>query len=133
MISFSQNNFALEEIKISEQIWMKHNLNVAHFKNGEPIEQAETKAEWKKLNEEKEAKRKIVEWNRLKFFEKFLKQNDFGEDFFKKESENFKKLMENFTDKDDWFKEIYEVRVKDILNPVKDINETQDIGQMING
>ena len=41
--------------------------------------------------------------------------------------------MENFTDKDDWFKEIYEVRVKDILNPVKDINETQDIGQMING
>ena len=30
--------------------------------------------------------------------------------------------MENFTDKDDWFKEIYDVRVKDILNPVKDIN-----------
>ena len=54
-ISFSQNNFALEEIKISEQIWMKHNLNVAHFKNGEPIEQAETKAEWKKLNEEKKS------------------------------------------------------------------------------
>ena len=51
----------------------------------------------------------------------------------KKESENFKKLIENFTDKDDWFKEIYEVRVKDILNPVKDINETQEIGQMING
>jgi uncharacterized protein (TIGR02145 family) len=54
-ISFSQNNFAIEEIKISEQIWMKFNLNVAHFKNGEPIEQAETKAEWKKLNEEKKS------------------------------------------------------------------------------
>jgi len=34
---------------------MKANLSVSHFRNGDPIPQAKTKAEWKKYNEEKTA------------------------------------------------------------------------------
>jgi len=32
--------------KIGDQIWMVENLNVSHFRNGDPVPEARTKAEW---------------------------------------------------------------------------------------
>lgn len=37
----------IEEVKIGNQIWMAKNLDVAHFRNGDPIPQAKTEKEWK--------------------------------------------------------------------------------------
>jgi uncharacterized protein (TIGR02145 family) len=59
--SFSQNEInnkqtkdtKFDEIKIGQQTWMKYNLNISTFRNGEPIPQARNKAEWKKYNQEK--------------------------------------------------------------------------------
>jgi uncharacterized protein (TIGR02145 family) len=39
---------AYSECKIGYQIWMAENLNEPHFKNGDPIKQANTAEEWKK-------------------------------------------------------------------------------------
>lgn len=50
---FSQSPVLFEEIKIGNQIWMKLNLNVSNFRNGDLVYHANSKAEWKKLNEEK--------------------------------------------------------------------------------
>ena len=36
----------IEEVKIGKQIWMAKNLDVAHFKNGDPIPEAKTDKEW---------------------------------------------------------------------------------------
>jgi len=36
----------MEEVKIGEQIWMKRNLDVDTFRNGDPIPQAKTYREW---------------------------------------------------------------------------------------
>ena len=36
----------MEEVKIGNQIWMKQNLNVETFRNGESIPQATTNQEW---------------------------------------------------------------------------------------
>jgi uncharacterized protein (TIGR02145 family) len=35
-----------EEIKIGKQIWMAKNLDVTHFRNGDPIPEAKTDKEW---------------------------------------------------------------------------------------
>jgi uncharacterized protein (TIGR02145 family) len=35
-----------DEIKIGEQVWMTENLNVTNFRNGDPITEAKTQAEW---------------------------------------------------------------------------------------
>ncbi len=39
-----------EDIVIGSQVWMKGNLNVTTFRNGQKIKQAKTKDEWKKIN-----------------------------------------------------------------------------------
>ncbi|GAB4151158.1 MAG: fibrobacter succinogenes major paralogous domain-containing protein [Bacteroidia bacterium] len=40
------NNNQIKEIKIGNQIWMAQNLDVAVFRNGDPIPQARTRKEW---------------------------------------------------------------------------------------
>jgi uncharacterized protein (TIGR02145 family) len=37
---------ALEEVRIGTQVWSVRNLDVDHFRNGDPIPQAETAEEW---------------------------------------------------------------------------------------
>ncbi len=39
---------ASNEVKIGSQIWMTMNLNVDHFRNGDPIQEARTSEEWLK-------------------------------------------------------------------------------------
>ena len=43
---------SIKEVKIGLQIWMAENLNVEHFRNGDPIPQAKTKEEWIKAGNE---------------------------------------------------------------------------------
>ena len=42
------------EVKIGNQVWMKENLGVDYFLNGDPIPQAKTDEEWKKAGENKQ-------------------------------------------------------------------------------
>jgi uncharacterized protein (TIGR02145 family) len=41
----------MEEVKIGDQIWMGRNLDVATFRNGDPIPDAETDEEWDEAGE----------------------------------------------------------------------------------
>ena len=41
-------------VKIGNQIWMAENLNVSHFRNGDPIPHAKTVEEWKKAGENRQ-------------------------------------------------------------------------------
>ena len=41
-------------VKIGEQEWMRENLNLDHFQNGDIIQEAKTRAEWKKAGKNKE-------------------------------------------------------------------------------
>lgn len=43
-----------ESIKIGDQVWMAKNLNVSHFRNGDPILEAKSKEEWKKVGDNKQ-------------------------------------------------------------------------------
>jgi uncharacterized protein (TIGR02145 family) len=45
---------AIEEVKIGKQIWMAKNLDVTHFRNGDPIPEAKTDKEWVKAGKEKQ-------------------------------------------------------------------------------
>jgi uncharacterized protein (TIGR02145 family) len=42
------------EVTIGQQVWMKENLNVSTFRNGDPIPEAKTDEEWKKAGENKQ-------------------------------------------------------------------------------
>lgn len=46
--------YSYDEVKIGNQVWMDKNLNVDHFRNGDPIPQAKTKEEWTYAIENKE-------------------------------------------------------------------------------
>ena len=48
------NKVDYEEVRIGSQVWMAENLNVSHFKTGEPIPHARTDEEWKTAGEYKE-------------------------------------------------------------------------------
>lgn len=41
------SNGNINSVKIGSQIWMTENLNVDHFRNGDPIPEAKSKEEWK--------------------------------------------------------------------------------------
>jgi uncharacterized protein (TIGR02145 family) len=43
-----------DEVTIGEQVWMAKNLNVDKFRNGDPIPQAKTNAEWVSAGENKQ-------------------------------------------------------------------------------
>ena len=43
-----ENNALAQQIKIGTQIWATKNLEVSNFRNGEPIPEARTDAEWEK-------------------------------------------------------------------------------------
>jgi uncharacterized protein (TIGR02145 family) len=47
----SNNLLAQSIVKISDQVWMTKNLDVDKFRNGDPIPQAKTVAEWVKAGE----------------------------------------------------------------------------------
>lgn len=52
-INVNKNNPAAEipdEVRIGNQVWMARNLNVSAFRNGDPIPQAKTLAEWRNAN-----------------------------------------------------------------------------------
>ena len=40
----------VKEVKIGTQVWMAENLNVATYRNGDPIPQAKTQKEWNKAS-----------------------------------------------------------------------------------
>ena len=44
----------IEEVKIGKQIWMAKNLDVAHFRNVDPIPEAKTDKEWQNAGEKKQ-------------------------------------------------------------------------------
>ncbi len=52
-VLFSQIYFA-QTVTIGTQVWMTENLNVEKFRNGDPIPQAKTNAEWVKAGENKQ-------------------------------------------------------------------------------
>jgi uncharacterized protein (TIGR02145 family) len=39
----------IKEVKIGDQIWMTENLNVDHYRNGDPIPEVKDPVEWAKL------------------------------------------------------------------------------------
>ena len=43
-----------DEVTVGEQTWMTHNLNVKHFRNGDPIPNAQTHEEWAAACESKQ-------------------------------------------------------------------------------
>lgn len=43
----SRNQAFAQEIKIGKQVWSNANLNISAFRNGTPINEAKTDAEWK--------------------------------------------------------------------------------------
>lgn len=44
-----ENHSKIEAIKTGSQVWMKHNLEVSHYRNGDTIPQVQDPYEWKKL------------------------------------------------------------------------------------
>jgi len=45
----NNNNNNLDTVKIGNQVWMKKNLDVDHYRNGDPIPQVNDALEWSKL------------------------------------------------------------------------------------
>ena len=52
--SAKKSTFDIESIIIGNQVWAIRNLDVASFKNGDPIPEARTNEEWKKAGENKQ-------------------------------------------------------------------------------
>ncbi len=48
------DNDTLSKIECGSQVWMKYNLNVTNFRNGDPIPQAQTELEWINANQSKQ-------------------------------------------------------------------------------
>lgn len=48
------NKKKYSSVKIGSQTWMTENLNVDHFRNGDPIPEVKTDAEWEKASNEKQ-------------------------------------------------------------------------------
>jgi len=49
-VAHAQTN--IPSVTIGKQVWMKENLNVDNFRNGDPIPHAKTDEEWEKAGEE---------------------------------------------------------------------------------
>jgi uncharacterized protein (TIGR02145 family) len=47
-----KSSISYESVKIGDQVWMKRNLDVSHFRNGDPIPEAKTNEEWEKAGKE---------------------------------------------------------------------------------
>ena len=45
--SQSNKNSTIKALKVGNQLWMEENLDVAVFRNGNPIKQAKSMKEWK--------------------------------------------------------------------------------------
>lgn len=55
ILTLSRCNSSEEEtVAIGDQVWMKSNLNVDHFRNGDPIPEAKNASEWKSAGMNKE-------------------------------------------------------------------------------
>ena len=46
-----QNQVPIHEVVIGDQVWMTENLNVSKFRNGDKIEHARSKSEWRKAGD----------------------------------------------------------------------------------
>ena len=53
-ISYSKNSITPNKVKIGDQIWMQTNLDVAYYRNGDPIRNCKTKEEWLDAKNKKE-------------------------------------------------------------------------------
>lgn len=62
----------LKTVKIGNQIWMKKNLNISFYQNGDTIPQAKSSVEWRKLNKQKIGAWCYYKWN-PEYGEKFGK------------------------------------------------------------
>ena len=51
MMAAGVGNASPAEVEIGSQVWMAENLNVNHFRNGDPIPQAKTAEEWENAGE----------------------------------------------------------------------------------
>jgi len=51
----AQSQTELTQVKIGNQIWMQHNLDVVQFRNGDEVFHAKTNKEWKQAAKEKRA------------------------------------------------------------------------------
>jgi uncharacterized protein (TIGR02145 family) len=54
MVATSSGGSGPKEVTIGKQVWMTENLNVDKFRNGHPIPQAKTDAEWKEAGKNKQ-------------------------------------------------------------------------------
>lgn len=54
--NFKKNGsiFQIEEVTIGQQVWMKKNLDVVTFRNGDQIQEAKSNKEWETLNAKKQ-------------------------------------------------------------------------------
>jgi uncharacterized protein (TIGR02145 family) len=53
-IWFYWSSNQIKEVTIGNQVWMAENLNVDHFRNGDPIPEAKSTADWKRAGENKQ-------------------------------------------------------------------------------
>ncbi len=51
LLSWSQSG-AIQSVTIGKQVWMTRNLDVSTFRNGDPIPEAKSDAEWEKAGQE---------------------------------------------------------------------------------
>jgi uncharacterized protein (TIGR02145 family) len=66
-IGFAQGNAEdinyIKTIAIGQQTWMDKNLNIKHFRNGDPIFEAKTKEEWAKAGKNKQPAYCFLKWH----------------------------------------------------------------------
>jgi hypothetical protein len=49
LLFFGYNHAKAQTVKIGKQIWVLQNLDVDHYRNGDPIPEVEDDQEWEKL------------------------------------------------------------------------------------
>ena len=57
-------------------------------------------------------------------------ENELGWDIFREQQQNYENLMLEFVDKQDWFKEIESIRIKQSLHPkniLMDVEQPEDL------
>jgi len=93
------------------------------------------------------AKKDRKDFANLQYYQQYLAKNELGQDIFRTQQKEFNDLLEKFQHRDDWFKEVLNVRKHKLLHPEKDLDgdgiadEEQEVlqirggvaGQLMNG